>query len=175
MPRANDTERFVQHLTGHQSVLRAFIHAMIPDWHAAEDVLQETNAVLWRKFHQFESGTNFRAWAFAIANNQARSARLKFSREKQRFSDIAADRVATDAADRLSDLDDRREALEACYRKLTDGQRGLLRQRYTDNQSAANIAESTGRPVGSIRQTLYRIRQSLADCIERRLAGQVPS
>lgn len=175
MPRGNDTERFVQLLTGHQSVLRAFIHAMIPDWHAAEDVLQETNAVLWRKSRQFESGTDFRAWAFAIANNQARSARLKFSRQKQRFSDIAADRVATDAADRLRDLDDRREALEACYRKLTEGQRGLLRQRYTDNQSAANIAESTGRPVGSIRQTLYRIRQSLADCIQRRLAGQVPS
>jgi hypothetical protein len=29
--------------------------------------------------------------------------------------------------------------------------------------------------VGSIRQTLHRIRQSLADCIQRRLAGQVPS
>ncbi len=175
VPNADDTERFVQILTRHQSVLRTFIHAIVLDWHAAEDVLQETNAVLWRKSHQFEFGTNFRAWAFAIANNQARSARLKFSREKQRFSDAAAEQIAADATDRFSDFDNRREALELCYQKLNDRQRGMLCQRYTDNQSIVNIAESTSRPVGSIRQTLYLIRRSLAECIRRKLGGEVSS
>lgn len=171
MPQTDKREQFVQLLTRHQSALRAFVHALIPDWHAAEDVLQETNTVLWRKSNQFQPGTNFRAWAFTIANHQVRSARLKFSREKQRMSETAAEHVAAEAADRLSNLDERREALEACYRRLNDAQRELMRRRYTDNESVTKIAESIGRPVGSIRQTLYRIRQALADCIERQLPG----
>ena len=50
-----------------------------------------------------------------------------------------------------------------------DAHRDLLTRRYTDNDSITAIAASTDRPVGSIRQTLYRIRQQLADCIDRTL------
>ena len=32
----------------------------------AEDVLQEANLVLWRKFDQYQEGTNFFAWACQI-------------------------------------------------------------------------------------------------------------
>ena len=34
------------------------------------------------------------------------------------------------------------------------------------------FGRSLGRPIGSIRQTLYRIRMRLLECIERRLAGE---
>lgn len=162
-------EPFIQLLTSHQSKLRAFIHALETDWHRAEDILQETNAVLWRKADEFTLGTNFKAWAFAIAHNQVRLSRLRLSRERQKFSDATFDQLAADAVEAFADLDDRRAALAGCFAKLSDAQRDLLTRRYTDNESVARIAASTDRPAGSIRQTLYRIRQQLADCINRTL------
>jgi DNA-directed RNA polymerase specialized sigma24 family protein len=37
------------------------------------------------------------------------------------------------------------------------------------------IADRVKRPMGSVRQSLYRIRAALLACIERRLAGEVGS
>jgi len=168
-------EQFVQQLTAHQTRLRAFIHTLIPDWHSAEDVLQETNTVLWRKADEYEPGTNFHAWTFAIAHNQARLARLRHGRDRHHFDEPLAEQLASDASAQLVDLDARRHALSQCFDKLADDQRDLLRRRYTANESVAEIAQQLGRPVGSIRQTMYRIRQMLADCINRTLRREARS
>jgi RNA polymerase sigma-70 factor (ECF subfamily) len=168
-------EQFVQHLTAHQTRLRAFIHALIGDWHRAEDVLQETNAVLWRKADQFEPGTNFHAWAFAIAHNQVKLARLRSARDRHQFDEALADQLAGEAAEQFVDIDERRRALADCFDKLPGAQRELLARRYTSNEPVTTIAQTLRRPAGSIRQTLYRIRAALADCIARsmsREAGQ---
>jgi RNA polymerase sigma-70 factor (ECF subfamily) len=37
--------------------------------HAAEDVMQEALFSAWRSFHQFEAGTNCKAWLFKIMIN----------------------------------------------------------------------------------------------------------
>ncbi|QNN24796.1 sigma-70 family RNA polymerase sigma factor [Planctomycetales bacterium ZRK34] len=175
MAGPREPEQFVQHLTAHQTRLRAFIHALMADWHRAEDVLQETNAVLWRKADQFEPGTNFHAWAFAIAHNQVRLARLRSARDRHHFDETLADQLASEAIEQFADLDHRRQALAICFDKLPKKQRELLARRYTANEPVTTIAKSLRRPAGSIRQTLYRIRTALADCIGRsmsREAGQ---
>ena len=47
-----------------------FIFALIHDWSAAEDILQDTAQVMWSKFDTFDPGTNFVAWALCIARYQ---------------------------------------------------------------------------------------------------------
>jgi DNA-directed RNA polymerase specialized sigma24 family protein len=46
-----------------------------------------------------------------------------------------------------------------------------LEARYAEGRSAQQIAATLQRPVGSIRQTLYRIRQQLRSCLEPFMQG----
>ena len=78
-PQPADFETLIE---THQSALRGFILSLVADCSAAEDILQETNLVAWRKAADFESGSNFRAWAFRIAHFQILSYRQKVSRDR---------------------------------------------------------------------------------------------
>ena len=171
MSNNDKTERYMQQLLGYQSALRAYIHAQITDWHAAEDVLQETNVVILKKMGQFREGTFFKSWIFTIAFNQVRSSRLKLARQKDILSDHLAETLADQAVEKLDDIEERRHALAICYGKLSSQQQALMNRRYSDNRSVIQMAEDSPSSAGTIRQTLYRIRQLLADCIARRLSG----
>ena len=51
----------------HENSVRAFVRALQPSLPDADDVMQETFLTISRKAPTFEPGTNFVAWACAIA------------------------------------------------------------------------------------------------------------
>lgn len=73
-------EAFVQLLTAEQLRLLHYIAKLLGDPNEAQNVLQETNLVLWRKSGEFQAGTNFSAWAHNVAYWQVRA----FVRDRQR-------------------------------------------------------------------------------------------
>jgi RNA polymerase sigma-70 factor, ECF subfamily len=58
---------FVELLTQHQRKLFSYIYTLVPNVTDTDDLLQETNLVLWNKRLDFKLGTNFSAWACRIA------------------------------------------------------------------------------------------------------------
>ena len=65
-PEQNAAEH-VRLITEYQPALYAYILTLHPDRVNAQDILQETNLVLWQKAGELRGGTNFKAWAFRIA------------------------------------------------------------------------------------------------------------
>ena len=59
---------FVQLFTHHQRRLFLYILSQVHNPVEAEEVLQETNVVIWSKSSRFQQGTNFLAWVSQIAN-----------------------------------------------------------------------------------------------------------
>ena len=82
-----DSAEFVQLLTENQRNLHRFIHSLLLNKEDVEEVLQETNLVLWRVSDQFEIGTNFRAWASTVALNQVRAFIKKRKRNSVLFDE----------------------------------------------------------------------------------------
>jgi len=162
-------EQFVQLLIKAQTRLYAFILSLVGDRTQADDVLQETNMVLWRKAEEFEPGTDFGAWACQVAYFQVLAHWQRDRRERLLFDEELMRVVAGVIEQRTSEIDERKEALRACLSELPDPQRDLLHRRYNLDNSIKQIAADLGRPDGSIAQTLYRIRATLLSCIERRL------
>ena len=172
-PRNNSpSDEFVQLFTRSQRRLYLFILSQIPNPIEAEEVLQETNVVIWKKSRQFRPGTSFSAWACQIARFEVlkyrdtrRRGRLQFSQE---FVELLAERAAQDT----ELLDRRRVALVECLRKLRPRDRELIQMRYTPGENGLSVAGRLGRPVNSIYQSLGRIRKALFECINRQLTAE---
>ncbi len=161
------TEQYVGLILQVQPRIYAYILSLIADPVAAQDILQETNLVIWRKAEEFEPGTNFNAWAYRIALFQVKAARKRMMRDRLVFSDEMVNVLAPEAETQLEDIQERMNLLRRCMNLLTHKQQGLLEQRYTLGRTAGEIADELGRPVASIHQTLYRIRLALMDCVGR--------
>lgn len=165
-------EQFARLLGSCQRQVFLFALGMLHNTADAEEVLQETNLVLWRKFDQYEPGTDFSKWARQIAYFEV----LKF-RERRRPNEIvlAAETVELLAAEsqRQADLADmRRAALENCLQKLRDEDRRLLMLRYQEAGTTGQAAKLLGRSVQGVRKSLHRIRLALLGCVERTMAAE---
>lgn len=138
----------------------------------AEEVLQETEIVLWQKFDQYQPGTDFIRWACAIARFEAMKARARRSREAKLFSDSFVESLASDAEKSVELLEARREALERCLAKLDESARNLVLRRYADGGRTRTVAAALRRSVQGTRKALHRIRETLAECVRRSLAQE---
>lgn len=169
---SEETENFVQLLTAHQSMLYAYIRSLLPDSQAVQDVLQETNMVLWRRSAEFEVGSNFVAWACKVAYYQV----LAFYRDNKRdslvFNVELVSMLAKQNEEKLAGSHDLQRVLSRCLSKLPEQSRRLIQQRYASGGSVQTIAAEQGRSVGAVSQTLYRIRQLLQECVQKTLASE---
>jgi RNA polymerase sigma factor (sigma-70 family) len=66
-----------------------------------------------------------------------------------------------------AELTDRRTALSECIRKLSNPDRDLIRQRYFEGLSVAEISEKAGRSTHAIYRELSKVHGMLSRCVDR--------
>jgi RNA polymerase sigma-70 factor, ECF subfamily len=163
---------FVQLVTEHQRMLYLHILALVPKQSDAEEILQETNLLIWRKRSQFVQGTSFKAWAFQVAYLMVLKYRSNFQKQVKLFSDGLIEVLAAESVDRSDQSVARQRALEHCLGKLHATDNAIITMRYRQSLNVTDIAEKLVRPANSVYQSLSRIRKSLATCILRRLSRE---
>ncbi len=163
-------QNYVQLMTQHQSVLRAFVVSLMPGSPDVGDVLQEANLVLWQKRDQFEEGSNFRAWAFTIARYEVMHQRDRAKRDGRLiFSDDLINALA-EPSEKDSGSDEKQLiALDHCLGKLRKEDREIINHRYTVGKRLENLANHQSKSSGALRTSLFRVRAALKSCIEKKL------
>jgi RNA polymerase sigma-70 factor (ECF subfamily) len=172
MSDAARMDEFVQLLAQNQRRLFVYVHTLVPHHADAEEVLQNTNLVLWREFGTFETGTNFAAWACRVALNQVLAWRKKRQRDRLQFSDELLTTVAAEASEADEALEERSRALAGCVEKLPAEQRELIRLRYAEDSAIEAVAAKVRRTVEATYRALSRVRHSLHECVSRTLARE---
>jgi RNA polymerase sigma-70 factor (ECF subfamily) len=168
------TQQVLQLFVRHQPRIKGFILALLPDFAAAEDVLQETFLVVQRKSADFDPGTNFLAWTFRIARFQVMKAQTAHQRHAERLSDAVLESLADSAP--VEPWDDQRLALlPHCLDKLAPQARRIVDLFYRDEHKPQEIAQRLSWTPAAVSVALSRARRALRECIERRLASQTPS
>ena len=156
-----------------QPRLHGYIRALLPNRSDAEEVLQETAVVLWKKFGEFEPGTDFARWATRIARLQVLCFYKKNKRNVLRFSQLFVETMAEEAAVVTQDTTPYEESLAGCLAKLNHADRDLIRRRYESSaQTARQIAQERGQPETTIYSALARIRRNLLRCMQLALSQQ---
>ena len=159
-------EAFTRLLVATQPRLYGFICSLIGDRSASDDVLQEVSSVLWRKFEDYEEGTNFNAWALKIARYSVLEWRRKQSRTPLPLDEETLVTLADQSADMAESVGEMREALHLCLAKLPDRQRDLLRARYFEEEPVQSIAKRWQRTRMAIYKMLRKTHSALLGCIE---------
>ena len=175
MTDSKHLDRFVEHLTDQQRDLYAYIMTLLPRVQDADDVLQETNRILWTKRNDFREGTSFRAWACCIAHYQVLAHRKRQRREFRRLSFDLVEQLAEEVSTPRQSSDRLLATLVHCMGKLSQSSRELVEMRYGEAMLAPQIAERTGRSPTAIRQSLFVIRRELTRCIKETLDGKEDS
>ena len=178
-PKSNDDLVLIE-LTRHQPDLQGFVRCLMPGDPSIDDVVQQTNLVMWRKRAGFKPGTDFRAWMFAIARLEVLAHRKRTGRKSwlvidEPLTQRLAESMAAVSRETSSGM--LRQALEKCMDRLKPDEQKIIRRFYFANDSVRNIAASEVRSEGAVKVSLHRIRAALRRCIEqqtRPTLGEAP-
>jgi RNA polymerase sigma-70 factor (ECF subfamily) len=168
----HNTERFLSLLMTNQKRIYAFVLAMVPNQINAEDILQETVTEMWKKFGDYEVGTNFVAWACTIAKYKILQFRRKQGTSKLKFSDELIDLLQPQSEEVMHSMEDRIDSIKRCIKKLSKKDILLIRMRYEQDCAVKTIALRAGKSLQSVYQNLNRIHKMLLRCVERLMASE---
>jgi RNA polymerase sigma-70 factor, ECF subfamily len=140
----------------------------------AEDLVQETYLKAFRSSHQFEPGTNLKAWLFTILHNTFRNVRRHDGRNPVDVDSEAVERADVPGAPSpeqiltRATLDvDLQEALDA----LPEAFRQAVWLRDVEELSYAEMAKVLDVPMGTVMSRISRGRRALAEGLQARRAG----
>jgi len=157
---------------GQRHSLTAFIEGLVRDPAAAEDIFQE----VWvRLAEAAEKGTpidEFPRWCRGVAKNLI----LHYWRDRRSDREVPdsrlVDLVETAFVERDAAGDPwlaRKSALARCMDKLPDHARDLLRMKYDQGRSIAEIGRALKRSLNGVMVSLSRLRHALSDCVRKQL------
>jgi RNA polymerase sigma-70 factor, ECF subfamily len=169
MTNQDRTNQFLRLLMANQRSLYAFIRAQVRTRPDADEILQQTTAVLWEKFDTFRQCEDFARWACGVAWREV----LQHARNRRRQRLLAGEQLAELLTDRLlvsaSQVDRRLDMLKACLDMLPPASRRLIDRRYLQQESVDDIAARQRQSASNIYKALAKIRDLLLRCVERKL------
>ena len=163
---------FVRLLTKHQPDIYLYLRSLTLSPDEVSDILQDTNLVLWEKRGQFQMGTNFRAWAFQIAQYKLLQKQVQRRRVCVCFSEALVDELVLQASHCDDTFDELIDDLRSCIAALSPQDRDLIVKRYGPHATCEGIALAIGRPVRWVYKAVNRIRKTLLECILQRTEGR---
>jgi RNA polymerase sigma-70 factor (ECF subfamily) len=163
-------EEFRGHVESIDSRLRHFLLTLTSNPDDAEDVLQDTYEVAWRRFSDFQRGTNFYHWVAKIGFNLSRNFNRK--RRKNRgmgLSDEVLLELARVDSGNHELLEMREQYLPECLGQLRIVDQALLLDSYRDEHPRPDLAKRYAMREDTLHKRLFRLRKRLYNCINSKL------
>lgn len=163
-------EEFLNLFRTNEDRIFGFILTFLPNFARAEDILQETMIIMWRKFDEFQPGTNFAAWGIKIARYNL----YKFHKNQQsgivHFDSNAIEAISKEVAETdTCKTNSYIDALLHCFEKLGIQSKQLMLLRYEQNFKVPEISRKIGRSIRDTYRMLSRVQHTLHECTSQTL------
>lgn len=166
---ANETEEFAILWTKAQPAVSAFVSALVPNFHEAEDVLDQVVVTLVRKFSTYDRERPFVNWAIGVARFEVLKHRRSRANERHYFCDELVAEICSTYQEMSLELEEQKQFLRECLEEVRGRSRKALQLRYFDDLKPAAIGEALGMNSGAVRVMLHRVRASIRQCLEKKL------
>ncbi len=160
-----ETKLFMSLVLPNQRKLYVYILSLVIHPSDADDILQDTLALMWRKFDDFQAGTDFVAWGKAIARYKVLNYLKKNKSAKIQF-DTDVLKIIESESHQIDNFSERLEAMKKCLKKLTEKEQGLLNMRYGKDFSFKKMALQMGISKQSAYRSISRIHAKLIKCVK---------
>ena len=158
---------------GRRHELLAFVQGLVRDRATAEEIVQEVWVRLAGAAGRGEDIRRPEQWCRGVARNLV----LHHFRGRRRARVVADSRLvelAELAFEEFGSAGDvwssRRQWLAECVESLPEKSKEVLRLKYVQGLKAGEIARRQNRSLDAVLKALSRVRQLLAECVERRRA-----
>ena len=165
-------KKFENETVPHQDALYNYALKIARNADDAQDLLQETYFKAYKNYHQFEGGTNSKAWMFMILKNTFINNYRKLKREPTKLDydeieDLYETIKSDQARDNNLDLDFYNDLLDdelsAALSKLPAKMKDIFLLCDLEGYSYEEISEIAKIPIGTVRSRLHRARKLLQD------------
>jgi len=156
------SDEFCAQLTACLPRMRSFARFLCRREDLADDLVQDTVVRALTAAHQFQPGSNFKAWIFTIMHNQNIS---NFRRKRPQIASAEVDnpntgQIAPNQIDALILRD-----LDSAMRKLAPAQREALVLVVVNGLSYEDAAQVCNCAIGTIKSRVARARTALQDML----------
>jgi RNA polymerase sigma-70 factor (ECF subfamily) len=163
-------EMFLKLLLSNEIRIYSYILTLVPNYTNADEIMQDTSGIMWRKFHEFQPGTDFVSWGIRIAHYRILDFRRRQSKEKIIYDNDLFERIAPVTEEKNQHMNKRIDALRHCLAKLKERQLKLIQLRYGEGIKPKDISGRLGLSIHNIYKSLSRIHGQLSLCVKKVLA-----
>lgn len=159
----------------YQAQLRSFIQPLLPDFAAADDLVQECFLTVSEKAHEFRLDSSFPAWVRTIARYKI----LSLARDRARRPEMLSAEVLETLLATAPEPPPREQeesalgTLRQCLSKLAPAAREIIKLRYFSQCGPREISRIRECSANAVNVTLARARETLRRCLENN--GSTPS
>lgn len=170
-----ETAAFEVILRRFERPLRAWLAAHVPLGVDVDEIAQRSFVAAFSRLNEYQPGTNFIAWLFTIARYQLRTETTRLRRIADYHARYGPDLLQRELDRRCEESPEketmRLDHLQRCLDTLGDHLRRFLTWRYDEEIPLDEMATRCGRSVPAVKKQLWKIRQTLQQCIENRIAA----
>lgn len=156
-----------------------FVRGIVRDAHLAQDVAQEVFEKVLLKHDLYQPGTNFRAWLFEVARNQALTALRQHQRLPKPMSSVwgeqreggvdLLDTIASDWEDRRLEEEEFMTAFAAAVEELPEHYRTVFELCVVRGRPYQEAGQKLGLPTGTVAIRIMRARKRLFTALSEHL------
>jgi RNA polymerase sigma-70 factor, ECF subfamily len=148
----------------------------------AEELVQDTLVAFMEKVESFEMRSSLKTYLFGILYNKARELRRHRSRVEgsddiervfdERFNRLGIWSRLPRGPEEEAAAKELRRWIENCSEGLSDDQRAAFYLKEVDGQTSGQICDALGVSGTNLGVLLFRARNKLRECLERKWKGQ---
>ena len=153
----------------YQRPIAAYVYRMVGDYEAALDLTQEVFIKVYNSLRRYRSEFKFSTWIYKIAHNAAVDHLRRYNTRGGQSLTAEHDGEQYDlpiesrrlSPEQESERAERRTQIERIVRQLPSAYKELVLLRHSHDMSYDEIAEVTGLPLGTVKNRLFRARETM--------------